>query len=134
MGSNLTYLSLQARTPRPIAKPAVVDRVMCWLRYLLERSLLLLLLLALGLLNLLLAEVQESLDLLGHGVLGGKALRDSLAADQTGDNAGAHDEGKHEPVHAVPVRCQAATRRLGVVVVQEDEGKELADERILHRE
>lgn len=112
----------------------MVVRVTCWIRYLLQRSLLLLLLLALGLLKLLLAEVQECLDLLGHSVLGGKALQDSLASDQTGDNACAHDEGQHEPVHAVPVRRQAATSRPGVVVVQEDERKELADERILHGE
>lgn len=101
---------------------------------LLQGSVLRLLRLALDLLNLLLAQEQERLDLLGQAVLGRHALRDPLAADQTRDDAGSDNERQHEPVHAVPVRSPAARRRTCVVIVQESERQELRDQSVLDGE
>lgn len=67
-------------------------------------------------------------------MLRGDGLLDLLAADQGGDNASTDDEGKHEAVHAVPVRSTAGGGGTGIGVVQEGEGEELADQRVLDGE
>lgn len=92
------------------------------------------LLASLGLLLLLLLEEDQSVDLVLDGVLGDNALLDLLTANQGGDDAGTDDEGQHEAVHAVPVRSTAGSGSASIVVVQEGEGQELADQGVLHGE
>lgn len=87
-----------------------------------------------GLLLLLLLQEHQSVDLVADGVLRADGLLDLLAADEGGDNAGTDDEGQHEAVHAVPVRSTAGGGGTSVGVVQEGEGEELADQRVLDGE
>lgn len=103
-----------------------------------ERNLLLLLLLAqlspaasISLLLFLLLQEHQSIDLVGDAVLRADRVLDLLAANQSGDNAGSDNERQNESVHAVPVGSAPGGCGPGIVVVQEGEGKELADQRIL---
>lgn len=57
-----------------------------------------------------------------------------LTTDQTGDNAGADNEGQDKAVHAVPVRSAASSGSTGISVVEEGERQELADQGVLDRE
>lgn len=65
---------------------------------------LLLLVELLGLFDLLLPEVKESLNLFSEGVLFRLTRGDALAADQGSDNASTHNEGQDKSVHAIPMR------------------------------
>lgn len=67
-------------------------------------------------------------------MLGGKGLLDLLTADQGSHDGGTDDEGQHETVHAVPVRSTASGGSTGIVVVQEGESEELADQSVLDGE
>lgn len=87
-----------------------------------------------SLLLLLLLEEDQSVDLVLDGVLRADGLLDLLAANQSGDDAGTDHEGEHEAVHAVPVRSTAGGGGAGVIVVQEGEGEELADQCVLRGE
>lgn len=84
-----------------------------------------------SLLLLLLLQEDQSVDLVGDGVLRADGLLDLLAANQGGDDAGTDHKGQHEAVHAVPVRSTASGGSAGVIVVQEGEGEELADQSVL---
>lgn len=84
-----------------------------------------------SLLLLLLLQEDQSVDLVGDAVLRADRVLDLLAADQSGDDAGADNEGQHEAVHAVPVGSAASGSGAGIVVVEEGEGEELADQSIL---
>ena len=88
----------------------------------------------LNLLLLLLLQEDQSVDLVLDGVLGGKSLSNLFTANQGSHNAGADDEGQDEAVHAVPVGSTADSGGTGVVVVQEGEGEELADQSVLNGE
>lgn len=83
---------------------------------------------------LLLLEEDQSVDLVLDGVLRDQGLLDLLTADQGGNNAGTDNEGQDEAVHAVPVGSTAGSGGTGVVVVQEGEGEELADQSVLNGE
>lgn len=63
-------------------------------------------------------------------MLGADGVGDLLTTDQAGDNAGAHHEGQHKAVHSVPVGSPAGRSGARIVVVEEGEGKELADQGI----
>lgn len=67
-------------------------------------------------------------------MLGGNGLLDLLTADQGSHDGGTNDEGQHETVHAVPVRSTASGSSTGIVVVQEGESEELADQSVLDGE
>lgn len=87
-----------------------------------------------GLLLLLLLQELQGIDLVADRVLRADGVGDLLTADQAGNNAGAHHEGQDEPVHAVPVGSPADGSGTRIVVVEEGEGAELADQGILDRE
>ena len=87
----------------------------------------------LGLLLLLLLQEEESVDLVLEAVLA-DSVGDLLTADQAGDNAGTDNEGQDEAVHAVPGRSTAGSSSTSIIVVQESESKELADQGILDGE
>lgn len=87
-----------------------------------------------GLLLLLLLQELQGIDLVADRVLRADGVGDLLTADQAGDNAGAHHEGQDEPVHAVPVGSPAGRSGTRIIVVEEGEGKELADQGILDGE
>lgn len=89
---------------------------------------------SIGLLLLLLLKEDQSVDLVLDGVLRDDSLLDLLTADEGGDNAGTDNEGQDEAVHAIPVGSTADSGGTGVVVVQEGEGKELADQSVLNGE
>lgn len=57
--------------------------------------------------------------------------RQLLAAHETQHDAGAHDEGQDEAVHGVPRRRPSLGSRPGIVIVQEGECQELADQGVL---
>ena len=88
----------------------------------------------LSLLLLLLLQEQQSVDLVLDGVLRGDGVDDLLTANQSGHNASTDHKGQHKPVHAVPRGSVATRRSTGVVVVQEGERKELADQCVLNGE
>ena len=89
---------------------------------------------ALGLLLLLLLQEQQSVDLVLDRVLRRDRVDNLLPANQGSHNAGSHHKRQHKPVHAVPRRSVAACCSPRVVVVQEREGEELADQRVLNGE
>ena len=89
---------------------------------------------ALSLLLLLLLQEQQGVDLVLDRVLRSDRVGNLLPANQTSHNAGSHHKRQHKPVHAVPRRSVAAACGPRVVVVQECEGEELADQRVLNGE
>lgn len=89
---------------------------------------------SLSLLLLLLLQEDQSIDLVLDAVLRGNGLLDLLTADQGSHDGGTDDEGQHETVHAVPVRSAASGSSTGIVVVQEGESEELADQGVLDGE
>lgn len=91
-------------------------------------------LLSLFLGSLLLLDLLQSVHTISKSVGGVEVVRDLLATDQADDDAAAHHEGEDEAVHRVPRRGQASDGRAGVGVVEEVEGEELTDQRVLDRE
>ena len=89
---------------------------------------------SLSLFLLLLLQENQSIDLVADSVLGADGVDDLLTADQAGDNAGANNEGQNKSVHSVPVRGTAGGGGPSIVVVEEGEGEELADQGVLDRE
>lgn len=87
-----------------------------------------------GLFLLLLLQEQQSIDLVGDRVLGADGVGDLLTADQAGHNAGTDNKGQHKPVHSVPVRGTATGGGPRIIVVEEGEGAELADQGVLDRQ
>ena len=85
----------------------------------------------LELLLLLLLEEEQSVDLVGDAVVRGEGVGNLLTADQGGHDTGTDDEGQDEAVHAVPVGSTAVGSGASVVVVQEGESEELADQSVL---
>lgn len=85
----------------------------------------------LELLLLLLLQEQKSADLVGDAVLRGDGVGNLLTADQGGHDAGTDDEGQDKAVHAVPGGSAAEGSGASVVVVEEGESEELADQSIL---
>lgn len=89
---------------------------------------------SISLLPLLLLQEEQSVDLVGDRVLRADGVGDLLTADQAGHDAGSDNKGQDEAVHAVPVGSTAAGSSAGVIVVQEGEGEELADQCIFDGE